>query len=303
MSTFNTVILAAILEVGRQTAELIDMQNELGQQLEPPVPPTVSTQLTGPVLEVVEAVVRGLRDGTSLDHVKADVKRLTANQEQWAELHGQLMFAHNVARQVDAAKARDKIEATLIAGVNSGRLTTMEQIEALHVLNLHLRAPRAVFLPGGKRDGQWHSTAAWAEAYWLAAQKRQGQALEARLAVEALFDGEPSAQIVVCGDLNADAYEMPTRILQALPEDMETQAHAARALVPLERQVPETARYSVLHDGRHVLLDHILASRQLADRCCLVEILNHDLMDEARANDPVAGSLHAPVVAVFEDPK
>ena len=174
--------------------------------------------------------------------------------------------------------------------------------EALQVLNLHLRAPRAVFLPGGKQAGQWHSTAAWAEAYWLAAQKRQGQALEARLAVEALFDAEPDARIVVCGDLNADAYEMPTRILQALPEDMDTQAHAARALVPLERRVPEAARYSVLHDGRHVLLDHILASQVLAQRCRSVEIRNLDLMDEARTHAPVAGSLHAPMVAVFEDP-
>jgi endonuclease/exonuclease/phosphatase family metal-dependent hydrolase len=173
---------------------------------------------------------------------------------------------------------------------------------ALHLLDLHLRAPRAVFLPGGKQDGSWRSTAAWAEAYMLAAQKRQGQALEARLFVESIFDADPDALIAACGDLNAEAQEMPTRILQALPEDVETEAFAARALLPLERRVAEVERYSVLHDGRHVLLDHILASQGLARRCRQVCICNTGLADEARFVGPVSGSLHAPLLATFDDP-
>jgi endonuclease/exonuclease/phosphatase family metal-dependent hydrolase len=174
--------------------------------------------------------------------------------------------------------------------------------EALHVLNLHLRAPRAAFVPGGKEAGQWRSSAAWAEGYMLAAQKRQGQALEARLFVEDLFAAEPQARIAACGDLNADAHEMPTRILQALPEDLETQAYADRALLPLERRVTEADRYTVLHDGRRVLLDHILASPVLAADCQQVVIPNKGLADEARVDDPVPGSLHAPLVACFELP-
>jgi endonuclease/exonuclease/phosphatase family metal-dependent hydrolase len=174
--------------------------------------------------------------------------------------------------------------------------------EALHVLNLHLRAPRAAFLPGGKDAGLWRSSAAWAEGYMLAAQKRQGQALEARLFVEDLFSAEPKAMIAACGDLNADAHEMPTRILQALPEDLETEAYADRALLPLERRVAEADRYTVLHDGRRVLLDHILASPALAGRCRTVEIPNAGLADEARVDAPVAGSLHAPLVATFALP-
>ena len=51
----------------------------------------------------------------------------------------------------------------------------------LHLLNLHLRAPRAAFLPGGREEGRWRSLSHWAEAYYLAGLKRQGQALEARL--------------------------------------------------------------------------------------------------------------------------
>ena len=170
----------------------------------------------------------------------------------------------------------------------------------LHLINLHLRAPRAAFLPGGRDEGRWRSLSHWAEAYYLAGWKRQGQALEARLFVEALFDAEPQARIAVCGDLNAEGHEAPTRILQALPDDMETEAFAGRALAPLERLAPPQARYTVLHDGRPVLLDHILASQTLAAACKEVRILNAGLADEAHVRGPVKGSLHAPVLAIFD---
>ena len=170
----------------------------------------------------------------------------------------------------------------------------------LHLINLHLRAPRAAFLPGGREEGRWRSLSHWAEAYFLAGLKRQAQALEARLFAEALFDGDPEARIAVCGDLNAEGHEASTRILQALPEDMETQAFAERSLTPLERRVPADARYTVLHDGRRVLLDHILASPALASACREVRILNAGLADEAHVRGPVKGSLHAPVLAIFD---
>ena len=108
------------------------------------------------------------------------------------------------------------------------------------------------------------------------------------------------ARIAVCGDLNAEAHEAPTRILEALSADMETQAFAARALIPLERRVPEEARFTVRHDGRPVLLDHILTSLTLAATCRQVRILNTGLADEAHVSGPVKGSLHAPVLAIFD---
>ena len=41
----------------------------------------------------------------------------------------------------------------------------------------------------------------------MAAMKRSGQALEARLTVDAIFDAEPEALIAVAGDFNAEAAE------------------------------------------------------------------------------------------------
>ena len=169
----------------------------------------------------------------------------------------------------------------------------------LHIFNLHLRAPRAAPMPGGRQKGEWTSTRRWAEGYFIASLKRQAQALEMRLAVEELLDREPDARIALCGDLNAEAFEAPTRLLQALPEDVETTAFSARALTPLERLVPVDQRFTVLHDGRKVLLDHILASPSLAGACRSVEIFNEGLMDEARVTSEIAGSLHAPLRALL----
>jgi len=161
----------------------------------------------------------------------------------------------------------------------------------LHVLNLHLRAPRPVPLGHHPALGR-----AVAEGQFLAAQKREGQALEARLFVESLFDLEPEAHIAVCGDFNADAYEPPSRILRG--ED----GADDRRLEALEERVASERRYSVIHAGRPVQIDHILASRALAATCEDVAILNRDLQDEVFAPEPVEGSLHAPLVATFRKP-
>ncbi|HXY59892.1 MAG TPA: endonuclease/exonuclease/phosphatase family protein [Methylocystis sp.] len=159
---------------------------------------------------------------------------------------------------------------------------------ALHVLNLHLRAPRPVPLSHDLAPGR-----AVAEGQFLAAQKREGQALEARLFIESLFDREPQARIVVCGDFNADAYETPTRILRG--ED----GADARRLEALEGRVAAAQRYSVIHAGRPAQIDHILASNALAADCVGAAILNEGLQDEVFAPEPIEGSLHAPLVATF----
>jgi len=174
----------------------------------------------------------------------------------------------------------------------------------LHVLNLHLRAPLAVALPGHKTGPfSWDTTAAWAEGFMIAAIKRSGQALEARLTVDAILDENPDALIVVAGDFNAGAAETPTRILMANPDDTGNDALAGRSLIALEQRVPPEQRFTVIHGGQHVMLDHLLASRALAATCRGMEIHNTALSDElvayAMASDSPE-SYHAPVVADFD---
>lgn len=172
----------------------------------------------------------------------------------------------------------------------------------LHVLNLHLRAPLPTVIRGQKESAfRWSSAAAWAEGFYISSIKRNGQALEARVVVDELFDADPNARILVCGDLNAGEHEVPLAILRATVEDTGNPALEARVLHDVAAKVPAERRFSVRHGGRVMLLDHLLASDSLSAHVGSVEILNRDLLDElAEADKPFPGSFHAPLVAEFD---
>jgi endonuclease/exonuclease/phosphatase family metal-dependent hydrolase len=178
------------------------------------------------------------------------------------------------------------------------------QARRLHLLNLHLRAPIAAPVAGRKlKPFVWGETAAWAEGYYIAAMKRTGQALEARLLVDRLFDADPEALVLVAGDLNAESGESPVRLLSADVEDTGNPALAGRQLHALEAMVPVEERFTVLHRGRRLMLDHLLASPALRQRLLQVEIPNRDLADEYfswLAELRERGSFHAPVIAEFD---
>ncbi|MBM3571468.1 MAG: endonuclease [Alphaproteobacteria bacterium] len=175
----------------------------------------------------------------------------------------------------------------------------------VEIMNLHLRAPIAALVTGRKERDISADSAAWAEGFFLAAIKRTGQALEARLLVDRSFDANPNALIAVAGDLNAHGHEMPVRLLVAAAEDTGNAALASRALIPVADALPPGDRFSVRHAGRPVLLDHILVSPALARWCRDVRIDNVGLADEVLG--PAHGvaepaSYHAPVLATFELP-
>ena len=177
----------------------------------------------------------------------------------------------------------------------------------LHVVNVHLRAPRAAVLPQGGESkdarGHWASVGAWAQGFFAATIKAAGQALEARLLLERIFDAEPQALIAICGDFNSNDHEAPIRTLCGDEEDTGNGHLAARMLVPVERSIPESQRYSVIHHGRRVLLDHVLVSRPLLGFYLGCEIHNEALGDELVSPATIWGSpetYHAPVAAEFE---
>ena len=171
----------------------------------------------------------------------------------------------------------------------------------LHVVNLHLRSPLAAAIPGQKSAPLvWSTAAGWAEGCLAATIKRSGQALEARLLVEALFDADPGALVAVCGDLNAALEETPGRILRATVEDSGNPDLAGRVLDPLEENLPPERRFSVIHGGRPLLLDHILVSPALKAAYRSIEALNDGLPDEHSMAPDDPRSNHAPLVAGFD---
>ncbi len=176
----------------------------------------------------------------------------------------------------------------------------------LHVFNLHLRSPLAAFIAGQKVDAfTWKTVAGWAEGYFLSSVKRAGQALEVRLAIDALFDADGDAMIAVCGDFNAEEHHTPVEAIRGDEENTGNGALAMRVMVPIEHTLPPSQRFSVIHHGRGQMLDHILVSRPLLAHYRSSEIHNEALGDELVAYANVSESpesYHAPVVGLFDLP-
>ncbi len=176
--------------------------------------------------------------------------------------------------------------------------------QRIHVLNLHLKSPLAAAIPGQKRSAfVWNSVAGWAEGFFLSALKRAGQALEVRLAVDRVFDAEPEAMVAVCGDFNADSWEVPVQIVRGAAEETQNTALAGRALTPLDMKVAKPRRYSVLHAGRALMLDHVLVSQNLATLADEVDLSNEGLADEVLSHPESrhpAESFHAALCVEFD---
>ncbi|WP_428642782.1 endonuclease/exonuclease/phosphatase family protein [Roseibium sp.] len=172
----------------------------------------------------------------------------------------------------------------------------------LHLFGVHLRAPVAAMIPGGKLpDRSWKNISTWAEGYQLSVLKQTAQALELRLAAEALFDADEEAQIVMAGDFNATGETGTLRLLRADPEDTGSPDFANRRLFQLDASLPPERRQTVIHRGKGQALDHILASASMHSKAVDFKVFNYGLPDEvydAHGGD-YAGSYHAGMRAEF----
>jgi predicted extracellular nuclease len=173
------------------------------------------------------------------------------------------------------------------------------------IINVHLKAPLASSIAGQKLEPfVWKSVAGWAEGYYLSALRRAAQALEVRYFIEELFDADKHRLIAIAGDFNAEDHEVPLRIIMGAAEDTGNAALSGRALVLLDRALPEDRRWSVLHHGRPQMLDHILASRDLHSHFRRIEVHNEAVGDELvgyARHMQTSSSYHAAVVAEFAD--
>lgn len=180
----------------------------------------------------------------------------------------------------------------------------------LHVINLHLKSKVPSSIPGQQiNQNKWRSVAGWAEGYFISSMKRVGQALETRMLIDQIFDAALAANeeafIAVAGDFNADLDDVPIHAIRGQVEDTGNPALLQRVLAPCELSVPETSRYSFLHLGKGMMLDHILVSRPLLAFYRGTEIHNEILPDESgafRTDVDFPESDHAPVAAEFELP-
>lgn len=176
----------------------------------------------------------------------------------------------------------------------------------LEVVNLHLKSRIPTPVEGQKKDFYtWKTAAGWAEGFFLSSMKRVGQALETRVLIDEIFDADEEALIAVCGDLNADLKEVPVKAIRGDVEETGNADLAGRVMVPCERTIPESTRYTLFHRGQKRMLDHVLASRGLLAHYRGSEVHNEILHDESVAfatDEKYPESDHAPLVAEFELP-
>ena len=175
----------------------------------------------------------------------------------------------------------------------------------LHLINVHLKSKLASNIPGQKIDNfTWRTISAWAEGSFISSMKRVGQALQARLLIDNIFDANGlGSLIVIAGDFNAEADEVPFKAICGPVEETGNPAHAARLMIPCENNIPDSARFSLFHLGKGQMLDHIIASRSLLRYLRGAEIHNEALPDESgafRQDIKFPESDHAPVVAEFD---
>ncbi len=176
--------------------------------------------------------------------------------------------------------------------------------EVLHLLNLHLKSKLPSNIPGQRKDSYtWKTASGWAEGYFLSSMKRVGQALETRVLVDKIIMENGAPFIVVCGDFNAESDEVPVMAIRGDIENTGNFELIDRVLVPCENTIPEYSRYSLLHQGKGEMIDHLLISRNMLKYYRRAEVYNEMLHDESIAfatDKKYPESDHAPIVAEFE---
>jgi endonuclease/exonuclease/phosphatase family metal-dependent hydrolase len=214
------------------------------------------------------------------------------------DLVGRLSYRRLTASPPDEAAVEITVERPILYAQ-----VELEGGRRLHVINVHLKSKIPTNIPGQKIDNfTWRSTDAWAEGSFISSMKRMSQAVEVRRLVDQILDGGPEAFIVVVGDFNADPDEVPVQTIRGDIENTGNPELVHRILVPIEHTVPESARYTLFHQGKGQMLDHMLITRNLLAHYRGSEIHNEVLHDESAAfavDRKYPESDHAPVVATF----
>jgi len=173
----------------------------------------------------------------------------------------------------------------------------------LHLVNLHLKSRIPTNVDGQQLTAyKWRTNGGWAEGFFLSSLKRVGQAVETRMLLDRIFDQDADAHVAVCGDFNADLLDVPTQAIRGDVENTGNPDLLGRVLIPCEHNIPETRRYSLFHQGRGLMYDHVLASRALLRYFRHAEVHNEVLHDESMAfadDKKYPEPDHAPVVAEF----
>ncbi|MFC2077199.1 endonuclease/exonuclease/phosphatase family protein [Candidatus Bipolaricaulota bacterium] len=299
-------ILRGVLE--RLNADVVCLQEVHGQEL-----PEHSSSHPKRDLSALDEVLAGTEYAgyqrvhtVTTDGVPFDKRNLVILSRYPVEAEVQCKNDHIdrlMYRKVTAAPPEpDAKDVTWERPILHAKLS-LPELGTLHVINLHLKSRLASTIAGRKVNNYtWESAASWAEGYFLSSIKRVGQALEARILIDGLFEDDPDANIIICGDFNAEPGEVPVEAIAGRVENTGNPDLRSSVLIPCSRAIPESVRFSHLHHGHGNLLDHMLISQSLLTYFRNAEIHNESLHDESLPftfDTKYPESDHAPFVAEF----
>ncbi|GAB1691268.1 endonuclease/exonuclease/phosphatase family protein [Krasilnikovia sp. M28-CT-15] len=260
--------------------------------------------LTGTGLEHAELVSTQPQGNDVYDErnlVVASTLHVTAREQLKHQLVAAPRYQRLTAVPADAAPVEVSAERPIL----HVELSTADGVP-LHVINVHLKSKIPTPIPGQTLDAYtWRTADAWAEGVFLSSMKRMAQAVEVRRLVDRILDADPAARIIVAGDFNATPDDVPVLAIRGSVEDTGNGDLAGRVLVPIENTVPLSSRYTLFHQGRGEMLDHLLVTRNLLAHYRGSEIHNEVLHDESASfatDRKFPESDHAPVVATFDLP-
>jgi endonuclease/exonuclease/phosphatase family metal-dependent hydrolase len=167
---------------------------------------------------------------------------------------------------------------------------------AVDAIVVHFKSPRPVALrDAAGREIEPLTAHARAEGVLRSLVWRAAEALHARAIIDGLLAADPRAPVAILGDLN-DVPDSP--VARAL------QAEGDGSLLDCAAVVPHEQRFSAIHAGRRIQIDHILATPALYARLRSGRFLNAELREHDFPPDgnepPTVDSDHAPLVVRFE---
>lgn len=171
-----------------------------------------------------------------------------------------------------------------------------EGIGAVDVFVAHFKSPRPVWARDGSGAEQRPASAcARAEGQLRSLVHRAAEALFVRGVVDEVLAARPDACVAAIGDLNDEPASWAVRALRSDGDG---------ALLDASEGIPAERRFTCLHGGRRIQIDHVLVSGSLHCRIVGARIHNealreHEPLPQTGDETPTADSDHAPLVVRF----
>jgi endonuclease/exonuclease/phosphatase family metal-dependent hydrolase len=171
-----------------------------------------------------------------------------------------------------------------------------EGLGAVDILVAHFKSPRPVALRDASgREVEPRTAREAAEGTLRGLVWRAAEALHVRAIVDAVLGSQARSLVAVVGDLNDVPGSVVVRTLQGDGDG---------SLLDCAARIPAERRFSAVHAGARIQIDHVLASQPLYARLATARFVNEGLREHVAPADgeepPTVDSDHAPLVARFE---